>query len=139
MGVFQEWWKGLQPPSRDMSGDWPPPRVIPDGADWSGLMRNGPNGFYLVVVALSWWVSHATTQALREEFDSIVDDVNWVLMILLGLMSGSGKRSRDLVDDEENDQPRKKYVLGSTVEDCLTFCLGLPCLEFPNLYLPLHL
>lgn len=117
IGQFREWWKVLQPPNRDMSGsDWPPPRDLPEDSDWSSLCRTGSNGFFIVMMALSWWAHHITSPASVVEFDSMAEDVNWAVRMMLKLVTtNSAKRSHsDLMTDDQEDQSPKKRVTRSS-------------------------
>ncbi|KAI0074004.1 hypothetical protein K474DRAFT_1572838, partial [Panus rudis PR-1116 ss-1] len=52
---WKKWYSGVQPKSRDTT-TWPFKRdVSPDNCDWGVLLRGGPNGFFLIIVSLSWW------------------------------------------------------------------------------------
>jgi hypothetical protein len=106
VGAFREWWKALQPPNRDMSSGWPPPRDLSDDTDWSSLSHTGRNGVFLVMMSLSWWAHHATSPALVAEFDNVVEDVNWAFTTIVKFTSTNpAKRSQD---DEAGVQPRKR-------------------------------
>ncbi|KAI0323432.1 hypothetical protein GY45DRAFT_1214498, partial [Cubamyces sp. BRFM 1775] len=50
------WWRALQPDGRlDAEGELQRIEETEGGISWSVLRRGGPNGFFLVLLALSWW------------------------------------------------------------------------------------
>lgn len=89
-----------------MSGGWPPLRNLPEDADWSKLSHTGPNGVFLIMMALSWWASQVIQPALVAEFDGVVEDVNWAFMsVLKSIPTNPAKRSHD---GETDEQPKKR-------------------------------
>lgn len=57
--TWKKWWCTLQPQWRNISS-WPPSTAaIGPDADWSALSVGGPNGIFLPLMALSWWVGAA--------------------------------------------------------------------------------
>lgn len=52
------------------------------------MLKGGPNGFFLVLKALSFWAKMAWTHEERSDFDETVADVNWVLGELLTKVNG---------------------------------------------------
>lgn len=65
----------------------------------------------MFMVVLSWWANAANTPALSVEFHNFIEDVNWVLGILL-VSRLSGKRhwmdDFDEADGDDGEQPPKK-------------------------------
>lgn len=59
--------------------------TVPVDADWTPLMYGGSNGLFLVVVALSWWVS--ATGIHDVEILAAIHDVKWVLSELVAALS----------------------------------------------------
>lgn len=111
MVAFRQWWTTLQPSNRNTSGKWPLPRDLPGDTDWSRLLHTGPHGFFLVMMALSWWAHCAVSQDSATEFDAVAEDVNWALVTALkSISTNPAKRSlADLTNKEEVDlQPKKK-------------------------------
>ncbi|KLO15474.1 hypothetical protein SCHPADRAFT_790657, partial [Schizopora paradoxa] len=55
------WWTALMPgwrlPSdgRTAQAAWPLQRNVPETEDWKKVRKIGPNGIFLVLLALSWW------------------------------------------------------------------------------------
>ena len=85
---LRAWWTLLQPPSR--GGDkLLRPSDIPK-PEWKPLLKSHRNGFALIMIGISWWgyalkamvVDKATQLA---GWESIVEDVNWVLQKTLVL------------------------------------------------------
>jgi hypothetical protein len=71
------------PSWRRVSIEWPLSRTSKDGKlDWSSLRCGGANGFVVMLIALSWWIS----KVMRTEFElqalSIVEDLSWTLEAL---------------------------------------------------------
>ena len=63
--TWKRWWCALQPEWRDLSA-WPPLNTgAGPKADWSALTVGGPNGIFLPLMALSWWVG--ATKGTNEE------------------------------------------------------------------------
>lgn len=108
---FMAWWKGMQPDWRDT--DETLNRDAPPYEDWLVLNKGGSAGMYIVVMALSWWVKVQTTGSDHNiNAWSAVADLLWVFRQMNKINSpgvSSKKRAHD--DDEEEFQPKKKYVL----------------------------
>lgn len=85
---FREFWISLQPDWRKQNTDQPLQRQSIQSADWATLRKGGPNGFFLVLKALSFWATMAWTREERDEFDEMVGDVNWVLGEMLKEVNG---------------------------------------------------
>lgn len=49
------------------------------GETWAETKKGGLNGFYNVVVSLSWWMTAVKTDPERAEFDAALADALWVL------------------------------------------------------------
>lgn len=105
------WWAALQP------AEWVGPdgeileRNISEDTNWSVLARSSKNGFFMFMIVLSWWANAATTPALSVEFHNFVEDVNWVLgMLLVSQLSGKRRRmdDDDEVDDDDEQPPKKR-------------------------------
>ena len=98
---WNEWWLAIQPSWRGSA--WPLNMDTPsDGnEDWATLRRGGPNGIFLVVIALAWWLAEAIEAG--EALDNVkraVNDVEWVLTRL----TAPTKRSRA----NTNTRPAKR-------------------------------
>ncbi|KAJ8472367.1 hypothetical protein ONZ51_g8553 [Trametes cubensis] len=79
------WWRELQPEIRlDAAGGLQrPPVDVLKGGSWGVLRRGGPNGFFLVLLALSWWVKSAVDGRDVKNAFAMVEDVLWVLDTML--------------------------------------------------------
>jgi hypothetical protein len=74
-----DWYISLQPPTRGSS--WPPTRSLPaDPNEWVPLFKGGPNGFFLILMALSWTPS--SDPQLTTKITELSNDVTWVLQTL---------------------------------------------------------
>jgi hypothetical protein len=77
------WWTELQPRSRkDLK------QTIEANDNWDELQKGTANGFFIVVLALSWWVK-AEDREDRKMLDSALDDVIWVLDAMISTLSRS--------------------------------------------------
>ncbi|THH18837.1 hypothetical protein EUX98_g8887 [Antrodiella citrinella] len=83
---FKLWYSGIQPGWRQTEEDnWPPAQVEETEeacSDWSVLRRGGQNGFFMVIMAVSWWYSTAMLIAdpdLLVQSFLIIQDIQWVL------------------------------------------------------------
>ncbi|KAI0039071.1 hypothetical protein FA95DRAFT_1458674, partial [Auriscalpium vulgare] len=74
---WRSWWTHLQPEWR--AGDWPLRRTgAREDEDWMELRKGGRNGFEMILVSMSWWFSAAEPGTERNEWESALEDVNWV-------------------------------------------------------------
>jgi hypothetical protein len=102
---WHQWWMFIQPEWRvdDI-------RVVPHAAEWGALKHGGPNGLFLVVMALSWWARANEIQSDKEsdKFQLAVGEVQWVITEILKTLpiQVTGEK-RAMVDDPE-DQPAAK-------------------------------
>lgn len=71
--TVRHWWQCLQPEWRGSSMSRDPPA----NHSWVQYKVGGPNGLFLVVMCLSWWVQRLTED--RADFTAVVDDFTWVL------------------------------------------------------------
>lgn len=104
------WWISLQPQERVVSDGEPLLRQVSEDTDWSILTKSGPNGFFIIMLVLAWWVKSANTPGLLVEFNNFMGDVNWALTVILKpMLLTSGKRSHtDQTDDEDEEPPKKR-------------------------------
>ena len=90
---WTRWWKALQPKERGVD-QWPFSRGVNDAAcDWAPLLQGGPNGLYLVIASLGWWLVAASRVADEKvaewtQVQDAVSDVEWVFERLLLLVHG---------------------------------------------------
>lgn len=92
--MWRQWWLSLQPDWRLEGVSWPPSREIPEGGHMSTVACSGPNGFFLVLLSLSWWGKLvADGLADSTEFEMAIDDVFFVLShVVSGMSSVPAKR-----------------------------------------------
>jgi hypothetical protein len=101
-----EWWISLQPASR---GGVQLLREVDVGEVWLETRKGSINGFFNVVVSLSWWMEALTSDEESSKFLTTLKDVLWVLDCML--KPNATKRGRDASDDlEEGENIAKRYV-----------------------------
>jgi len=100
------WWSGLQPSSR--RGDAPNKlkKIATDANDWVELQKGSANGFFGMVLALSWWANAAKTEDEREAVGKAIDDVLWVLDQIIANPPRQRKRAAN--SDEGSARKRAK-------------------------------
>lgn len=100
---WREWWAGLQPKGYEVGDE---PR---DSSYYTQLHKAGPNGLFLMILALVWWGAAAADggeekmdvwRAAAEEFTTVVKFFNHNL-------KGGRKRPRDSPKRPSNSS---KYV-----------------------------
>jgi len=74
---WKAWWLSLQPDSRVQQGS-KLRRVHVTGEKWEKLSKGGINGFFNIVVSLSWWWAAVKSSAQRKVFMEMLEDVSWV-------------------------------------------------------------
>jgi hypothetical protein len=91
------------------------------GCHLSTVACTGPNGFFLIVLALSWWGKLVTDRLVDSaEFETAIDDVLWVLShIVSGIPSKLAKRRLDDSDEDGTDVPHSKRYVGLYRSDVL--------------------
>jgi hypothetical protein len=103
---WMKWWISLQPASR-MGVELL--REVDVGEPWLETKKGSINGFFNVVVSLSWWMQALTSDEAASEFLTILKDVLWVLGCMLQPITT--KRGRSASDDgEEGENVPKQYV-----------------------------
>jgi hypothetical protein len=69
----------LQPSDRVVGGEL---QRVDEALDWKALMKQGDNGFLVVMLGLAWWgacVHVEGDDASIMEWSQAVDDVKWVV------------------------------------------------------------
>ncbi|TBU21632.1 hypothetical protein BD311DRAFT_677921 [Dichomitus squalens] len=94
---WKRWWTSLQPSSRlENSNAWPPARREPArDEDWAAIRRGGPNGMFLAVVSLAWWLwaaIDAGEEVVGSDVEQAMDDVLWVCETCTIRLSDTRKR-----------------------------------------------
>lgn len=91
-------------------------RDVPEGENWQGLRKGGTVGFYVVVMALSWWIKAQQTERDAEAWSS-VDDLLWVLQqmnqttvsrTMVSRTPAPKKRARDEGGRDKGEAQRRK-------------------------------
>jgi hypothetical protein len=113
--AWQEWWKAMQPDWRrnDLDDKDLSRTVLTDNA-WSNskLLRSGPVGFRLIIMALGWWgqvvnledQDEGETQKVLEA----VEDVQWVLNQALNSFASESMTKKRSLDNGEPSGSNKK-------------------------------
>lgn len=87
---WKSWWSNLQPATRKESFGIREERDL----DWSILLKPGPSGIFLVLVALLWWRARLGSNAEADSlliWNDSVEDVTWVLCRLRDAYADRGK------------------------------------------------
>jgi len=72
-----QWWLTIQPTTRKT---WPPVYgALPDNLSFNCFNHGGPNGSFLMILCLGWWANALTPGMNFDNFDTVVNDVRWVL------------------------------------------------------------
>jgi hypothetical protein len=82
--TWKLWWATMQPAWR---GGKSLGTAIPTDADWKSVLRGGPNGLFMVILALSWWVCAMKPDQQDLELFKSINDVEWVLSELVSTLS----------------------------------------------------
>jgi hypothetical protein len=82
---WKKWWVHLQPAERKVEGSEFADLVRDglDDIDWTELSKGGSNGFFSIIISLSWWlkavINDSGDDGELSEVESIMEDVSWVL------------------------------------------------------------
>jgi hypothetical protein len=110
ISAWRLWWYSLQPEARkdglDEDATWPLHRVAKDGEMWAEVRKGSKNGFFGIVLTLSWWYRAVTTDFERELFDRALADVKWVASQMVEGCPGSKKRVRNTDTHESTSGKR---------------------------------
>jgi hypothetical protein len=115
------WWCGIQPglrgtEPRSMS------RKIEGDVGWGNVMKGGPNGIFVIMLALHWWRlgldfdGHDTSDWTRA-----IEDVLWVFERLKVCLSGSRKRTIEdgNLNNDEGHSPKRYVLFAAHGVDCI--------------------
>jgi hypothetical protein len=108
---WQTWWQGLQPEWRLLE-DGTFLQEVPDtGEEWETLRRGGPNGFFVIVLALGWW---AAAMDWKDDIGLLnaLDDVTWVVRCMADLPATPGQLTggKHALEDKQDTSGKKRYV-----------------------------
>lgn len=108
----------MQPEWRRKDQDSLLNRDVPLGETWDILARGGSNGFFLVIMCLSWWFQGFQSTDNTDVFWSSVNDVTWVLgemtKVLPGVSVGQKRPSVGEEDTEQKKPQSKRYIFSSS-------------------------
>ena len=109
MATWKKWWVSLQPSSRVHQGQ--KLRQVVDGKEeWEELKKGSINGFFTVIVSLSWCLATTLTPAQHKTFLEVVKDVSWVQDQIIAKLKPSLKRGQD---ELQEGQAVKRFVTAS--------------------------
>jgi hypothetical protein len=74
---------------------------------WSKTRKGGVNGFYSVVLALSFWLNAATSDLEKTKCEEAICDVFWVSDQMIATQKPSSKRASP--DEGGESVPTKRY------------------------------
>lgn len=101
----QTWWSTLQPSTRakTSSGTLSRKRLSKDA--WVPLMQGGPNGVFLVVMLLAWWIRAAGegTDDLRAALE-MADDLGWAFSQIIPATQDATSSG----NEREGEPPKKR-------------------------------
>jgi hypothetical protein len=83
------------------------------GEEWDTLRRGGPNGFFIVILAFSWWVEAMDGRVGDAELRDALDDVIWVVRCMDDVPAMpdqliGGKRAQEETHNEERRNRRRR-------------------------------
>lgn len=85
------------------------------GEEWKGLRQGGPNGFFVVILAFSWWVKAMDGKVDDMGLHDALDDLTWVVKCMADVpatpdQSIGGKRAQEDLN-EPDTSIKKRYAL----------------------------
>jgi hypothetical protein len=109
--TWQNWWRGLQPEWRLLDDGTFLQEAQDMGEQWVNLRQGGPNGFFLIVLALGWWVK-GTDGKGDLGLHKLLDDITWVMGRMTDMptpdQSIGGKHAQE---DKLHSSIKKRYTL----------------------------
>ena len=106
--AWYSWWRGLQPAWRLLKSGALSQEVPDTGEEWDSLRRGGPNGFFMIIMAFSWWVE-AMGGVDDEELCDTLDDIIWVLQSMADMPEQLIGEKHALENEPKNSRS-KRYV-----------------------------
>ncbi|KAI0671899.1 hypothetical protein C8Q78DRAFT_991412 [Trametes maxima] len=111
------WWAALQPSDRSKGIDDNLsclPRKVLNNDAWAVLKRGGPNGLFIALISLGWWIGAADNGYDLTMAYKMVDDFVWVLSQIALTLKNSNNGDDDKNDDEsivaELEKPPRKWL-----------------------------
>jgi hypothetical protein len=89
--AWHAWWRELQPKSHLTQQGTELLQQVGAGETWVELRKGSQNGFYMVVLTLSWWKKAAITSPQQKAFSAALEDALWAVDQMLRI----GKRPGD--------------------------------------------
>jgi hypothetical protein len=96
------WWQTLQPKWR-VNNNTLSQEIPSEGETWTATSKPGCNGFFVVLLTLSWWLQTAVHDV--NDFHAALSDTMWVLDQMI-TYHGVQKRLHD--DEDVDDISHKK-------------------------------
>jgi hypothetical protein len=103
---WKAWWGSLQPPERKEQDAGVLTKVTLGVDSWVELRKGGMNGFFCIIMSLSWWLAAVKMEIQLDDLVEALKDVSWVLEQMVESSSSNEKRSRD--HNEKTTQNTKK-------------------------------
>jgi hypothetical protein len=112
--AWQAWWMHLQPDSRKQSVVPAAKRPLQEGESWHRTCIAGPNGIFMVVLTLGWWLLKLDGNAEDKDLMGALEDVEWVISAMTVVSvaqkstGSSSSRKRSTAPDDESEPARKR-------------------------------
>ena len=84
---FKTYWMSIQPTWRQ-SSTWPPSQTASGAGDWSCLTKGGPDGLYVVIKMLNFWLLLRWYGDEIPPYTVALTDVHWTLGEVLKQLNG---------------------------------------------------
>jgi hypothetical protein len=85
---------------------------VPDtGEEWEGLRHGGLNGFFVVILAFSWWVGAMEGEVDDTGLHDALDDVTWVVNCMADMAPTTPDGGKRAQEDEPDTSRRTRYVV----------------------------
>jgi hypothetical protein len=111
---WQNWWQGLQP-EWHLLDDGTLLQEVPDiGEQWEKLRRGGSNGFFMIVLALSWWAEAMGGKLDNAGLREAVDDITWVVGCMADMPATPGQLVGKCTH-EPDTSVKKRYILSFSI------------------------
>jgi hypothetical protein len=111
---WRKWWEGLQPDWRKLGDGIFLQDVPATGEEWDALRKGGQNGFFMVIMAFSWWVEAMGRVFDDAELRDALDDLTWAVNRMGDMPALPDQligQKRALEDELDISHTRKRYVL----------------------------
>ena len=103
--MWRLWWVKMQPAWR---GGESLVKTLPAEEDWEPITHGGANGLFMVILALSWWVSAIGPDSHHPlELSVAINDAMWVLSEIIKVLSAKVEIGKKHALEETNQQEGK--------------------------------